>query len=163
MDALETLRSRRSVRTFLDLPVPTDMLEIIIDCGRLAASAINTQPWEFVVVTDTITRQQIADVTDHGKHIASAGACVAVFCKDGKYYLEDGCAATQNILLAARALGLGSCWIAADKKTYAETLRTMLGLPFGYKAVSLVAIGYTGEDPQPPKRPLNEVLHWEHW
>ncbi|MCC6697844.1 MAG: nitroreductase family protein [Candidatus Hydrogenedentes bacterium] len=163
MDALETLRTRRSVRTFLDKPVPKDLLETVIDCGRLAASAINIQPWEFVVVTDNPMRQRIADTTDHGKHIAQAAACVAVFCKDGKYYLEDGSAATQNILLAARALGLGSCWIAADKKAYADTLRTMLGVPFGYKAVSLIAIGYTEEDPHPAKRPLKELLHWEHF
>lgn len=163
MDAIDALRTRRSVRSFTDQPVPKDVVETLIDCGRFAATAINIQPWDFVVVTDEKTRQRIADATDHGKHVAQAPVCVVVFCKSTQYYLEDGCAATENILVAARAMGLGSCWIAAEKKAYAESLRTMLGAPDGYKAVSIIAIGYTQEDPHPPRRPLAEVLHWERF
>lgn len=163
MDALEALRTRRSVRTFLDRPVPNELLETLIDCGRLAASAINIQPWEFVVITDKDMRRRIADATDYGKHVAQAAACVIVFCRNGTYYLEDGCAATQNILVAARASGLGSCWIAADKKAYAEPLRAMLGVPGDFKAVSIIAIGYTDEEPHPVKRSLKDLIHWERF
>ncbi|MDX9975799.1 MAG: nitroreductase family protein [FCB group bacterium] len=163
MDAIEALRMRRSVREFRDDPVPREILEEIVDCGRLAPTAINLQPWEFVVVTDPALRKQIADATDHGPHIAAAPVCVAVFCKDTKYYLEDGCAATENIMVAARAHGLGTCWIAGDKKPYVEAVRKLLGAPEGYRLVSLVPVGYPMHNSSPSKRPLHEVLHWERF
>ena len=161
MDALEVLKTRRSVRAFLAKPVPKEILEDVIDCGRLAASAINIQPWEFVVVTDPGALKRIGETTDYGGFIASAAACVAVLCKDTHYYLEDGSAATQNILLAARAHGLGSCWVAGDKKHYAQDICKLVGAPGGYHLVSLVPLGYPAEHPDKEKRPLSQVLHWE--
>jgi nitroreductase len=161
MDAIECLKTRRSVRAYAGKPVPKDVLQSIVDCGRLAASAINIQPWAFVVVQDAETLGRIADATDYGKFIAQAGACIVVFCQDGKYYLEDGSAATQNILNAACAHGLGACWVAGDKKAYADTVRDMLGCPTDYRLVSLVPVGYPAQNPSPAKKPLSEVLHWE--
>ncbi|MCS7242595.1 MAG: nitroreductase family protein [Candidatus Caldatribacterium sp.] len=163
MDVLEALRTRRSVRRFAAQPVEREKIEAIIDCARLAPSANNLQPWEFVVVTDAKMREEIARLTDYGKFIREAPVLVAVFCKDTKYYLEDGCAATENILLAAWALGLGSCWVAGDKKPYAEDVRRLLRVPEGYRLVSLVALGYPAHVPQGHifKRELREVLHWE--
>lgn len=163
MDALEALRTRRSVRVYADRPVARDAIESIVDSGRLAATARNEQPWEFVVVTDAAVRRQIAHFTDHGRFIADAPVCVAVFCRDGKYYLEDGCAATQNMLVAARAHGLGSCWVAGDKKEYVGSVRDLLGVPKDCRLVSLVAVGYPAAVPRPAKRPLDEVLHWERF
>jgi nitroreductase len=163
MDAIEALKTRRSVRSFKSDPVSQEVIEDIVDCGRLAATARNEQLWEFVVVTDVETRKRIADTTDFGKFIATSPVCIAVLCEDGKYYLEDGSAATQNILVAARAHGLGTCWVAGDKKPYAEKLRAILGAPEGHKLVSLVALGYPGESPSPAKRELTEVLHWEKY
>ncbi len=163
MDALEMLRKRRSVRKFKLEPVDAKDVETVIDCARLAATARNEQPWEFVVVTDAAARGRIAFMTDYGKFIAEAPVCVCVFCKDTKYYLEDGSAATQNILLAAHALGLGTCWVAGDKKPYCGKMAEMLGLPEGYRLVSLVALGHPNDAgaQRSKKRPLEEVLHWE--
>jgi nitroreductase len=163
MDAIEALKTRRCVREFKTDPVPREILEDIIDCGRLAPTAINVQPWEFVVITDAELRRRVADATDHGPHIAVAPACVAVFCKNTPYYLEDGCAASENIMLAARAHGLGSCWIAGDKKPYADPVREMLGVPKDYRLVSLLPIGYPAIVPLASKRPLHEVLHWDRF
>jgi len=163
MDALKVLKERRSIRKFQKNPVPKEIIEDIIDCGRLAATAINIQPWEFIVVRDEKRRKEIADITDYGKFIKEAPVCIVVFCKDTKYYLEDGSAATENILLAAKAYGLGSCWVAGDKKIYAEKIRKFLEVPEGYKLISLIAIGYPAENPSPKKRSLEEVLHWEKW
>ncbi|HEX72490.1 MAG TPA: nitroreductase family protein [Candidatus Hydrogenedentes bacterium] len=164
MEAIEALRGRRSVRAYEhDKPIPRETIEAIVDCGRLAATARNIQPWEFVVVTAAEKLIQIADITDHGKHIAQSAACIAVFCQDGKYYLEDGSAATQNILVAAWALGVGACWVAGDKKAYADKLRDLLGAPETHKLVSLVSLGYPTAVPNPNKRPLGDVLHWERY
>jgi nitroreductase len=163
MDAIEVLKTRRSVRAYTNAPVPRETIEDIIDCGRLAATAINIQPCEFVVVTEPEMLRRIAETTDHGKFIAQAPACVVVLCGDTKYYLEDGSAATENILLAARAHGLGSCWVAGDKKPYASDICRLVGAPRGYKLVSLIPIGYPAEKPEQTKRPLAEVLHWEKY
>lgn len=163
MDAIEALKNRRSVRAYQDKPVPKEVIEDVVDCGRLAATAINIQPWEFVVVTDAEMRRQLADTTDYGKFIAEAPVCIVVFCKDTKYYLEDGSAATQNTLVAAHAHGLGSCWVAGDKKPYADKVRQMVGAPGEMKLISLISLGYPAEKPQRPKRPLTEVIHWERY
>ena len=163
MDALTALKGRRSVRRYAEKEVPRHLVEEIIDCARLAASANNTQPWLFVAVTEEGTRQKIADLTDYGKFIAEAPVCIVVFTKKAeKYHLEDGSAATQNILVAATALGLGSCWVAGDKKHYAERVRLLLGVPDEYTLISLVPVGYPADSGhRVPKRPLAEVLRWE--
>ncbi|HOL66307.1 MAG TPA: nitroreductase family protein [bacterium] len=163
MDALKVLKERRSVRSFQNRAVPREVITDIVDCGRLAATARNLQPWEFVVVTEAGTREKLAEITDYGKFIAQAPVCIVVFCRETKYYLEDGSAATQNLLLAATACGLGSCWVAGDKKPYAEDICRLLNAPAGYRLVTLVAVGYPAEKPSPSKRLLSEVLHWEKW
>jgi nitroreductase len=163
MDAIEVLKTRRSVRAYIDAPVPREIIEDIIDCGRLAATAVNIQPWEFVVVTNPQLLRSIARTTDHGKFISDAPVCVVVLCEDTKYYLEDGSAATENILLAARAHGLGACWVAGDKKPYASDICRLVGAPRGYNLVSLIPIGYPAEKPKQTKRPLSDVLHWEKY
>jgi len=162
MDALEAIATRHSTRAYTGRPVSKDVLERIVDAGRRAPTARNVQPWEFVVVTDAGTRKRIADITEYGKFIAQSPACIVVFCKDTKYYLEDGCAATENMLIAATALGVQSCWVAGDKKPYCGTIAGLLGVPAGYKLICLVALGY-GETPgkPTPKRDLREVIHWE--
>jgi len=84
-----------------------------------------------------------------------------VFSRDTKYYLEDCSAATTNLLLAAAAQDLGACWVAGDKKPYGSQIVSLSGAPPELKLVSLVAIGYPDETPSPPKRTIEDVLHWE--
>jgi nitroreductase len=163
MDTIEALKTRRCVRAYTKQPVDRQLIEEVIDCGRLSATAINIQPWEFVVVTDPEVRRRIAALTEYGKFIADAPVCVVVLCKEGSYYLEDGSAATQNILVAAHALGLSGCWVAGDKKAYAPQIAEIVGAPAGYRLISLVPIGYPAEHPVKEKRPLASVLHWERF
>lgn len=163
MDAIEALKTRRSVRRFRGEDVPRPVIEDIIDCGRLAATARNEQPWEFVVVTDGGVRAHLARLAVNGPFIADAPVCVVVLCREGTYFLEDGAAATQNMLVAARAHGLGTCWVAGDKKPYAAQVLELVGAPAGYKLVSLVAMGHPDTVGNPAKRPLKDVLHWERF
>jgi nitroreductase len=162
MNAIEALKTRRAVREYEKKPVPKAVLEDIVDCGRLAATARNIQPWDFVVVAEPTRLKALARATGvNGPFIGEAAACILVFCKDTKYYLEDGSAATQNLIVAARAHGLGSCWVAGDKKPYADEIRRMAGAPETHKLIALVPLGWPLEHPQPKKKPLSEVLHWE--
>jgi nitroreductase len=163
MQPIELLKTRRSVRAYTPQAVPREIIEDIIDCGRLAPTARNEQPWEFVVVTDKAVRSGIAQAADYGRFIADAPVCVAVLSRQTKYYLEDGSAATLNILLAAHAHGLGACWVAGDKKPYAAKVVQMVGAPEDYRLISLVSIGYPAERPETGKRALREMLHWERF
>ena len=164
MDALTAIATRHSVRKFTSQAVPRNVLETIVDAGRMAPTARNEQPWEFVVVTSRDLLKRIGEATDHGKFIADAAACIAVICKASKYYLEDGCAATENILIAASALGVQSCWVAGDKKAYARDILSLLGAPPNHNLVSLLALGYgDGEPKSYVKRGLDRVLHWERF
>ncbi len=161
MDAFEAISKRRSVRKYRPGEVTRQQLSQIVNLGRLAPTGRNEQPWEFVVITDRTRLRQLARLADYGKFIADASACIVVLCRPTKYHLEDGSAATTQMLIAATALGLGSCWVAGDKKDYAAQVVSLCGAPAHYKLVSLVAVGHAAEIPAPAKRPLDEVLHWE--
>ncbi len=166
MDVLEVLRKRRSVRVFSDKLINKTDLEIIIDTARFAPTARNVQPWSFVVITNADKLSSIASLTENGRFISGAKACIAVFCEDTKYYLEDGCAATVNILNAAAALGIGSCWVAGDKKDYCKEVAKLLNVPDTYRLVSLIALGYPQDKNSfqlAGKKSLKELMHWEHF
>lgn len=162
MDALECIKTRRCIRDYRDKKIEKEILKEIIDAARLAPTARNIQPWHFVVVTEKETLRKIAELTDYGKFIADAVACIIVCCEDTKYYLEDGCNASENILLAAKSFGIGSCWVAGDKKDYCKNVKKLLEIPNGYKVISLLSLGYPISEVQPPdKKELDDVLHWE--
>jgi nitroreductase len=113
-------------------------------------------------VTDRLKLRDLANLTDYGKFIGDAAACIVVVCEETKYYLEDGCAAVENLLLAAEAMGLASCWVAGDKKPYAGTILKALNAPAEMKLISLVAVGHEAERPlRAVKKPMDQVLHWE--
>jgi len=164
MDALEAIKKRRSIREYKDKPILRDLFEKIVDAGRFAATARDVQPWEFIVITDPDILKRIGELAENGKFVSKAKACIAVYSSDTKYYLEDGCAATQNMLVAATALGIASCWVAGDKKPYCNDISNLLHVPSAFKLVSLVSLGYPASEDFfriKEKRPLGEVLHWE--
>ena len=164
MDMFEAIAKRASVRKYLDKPVPKDIIEKIVDAGRRAPSARAVEPWEFIVVEDKNTLADMGKIADHGPFIKDSACCIAVYCADTKYYLEDGCAATENILIAAAASGLGTCWVAGDKKTYADDISELLKVPEGNRLISLISMGWPVSDPvQNKKRGLKDVLHWEKY
>ncbi len=166
MDLIELIKKRRSVREFVNKPVSQEILEKIADAARFSPTARNVQPWEFIAVRDKEMLKEIAAITEHGKFIADAGACLVVFSQETKYFLEDCSAATQTVMLAAAALGIGSCWVAGDKKHYAGQFNLLLGVPSNFRRVSIIALGYPFSDKVfriADKRALRDVLHWERF
>ena len=164
MECLEVIKKRRSVRSYKNKPIAKDILEKLVDAARFAPTARNVQPWEFVVITDKAVLNKIAQLAENGRFVAGCAACIAIFCAETKYYLEDGCAATENMLIAATALGIASCWVAGDKKPYCSDISNLLHVPSTFKLVSIISLGYpeSGEAFKiKDKRPLNELLHWE--
>lgn len=163
---LKFLKIRRSIRAFRDKNLPKEHLKKIVDVARFAPTAKNVQPWEFVIVTDKDKLADLARLAENGRFIEKAAACIVVYSSDTKYFLEDGCAATCNILLAATALGVGSCWVAGDKKAYCQEVNTLLGAPLNMKLISLIALGYPEDENAfkvTVKRDLKELIHWERF
>jgi nitroreductase len=140
------IKSRHSVRKFKPDPVDEIIIRDALECAAHAPTAMNHQPWLFGIIKNKEMLGRIAQTTDNGKFIAEAPLCFAVFGeKNEKYYLEDCCAATENLILALQAHGITSCWVAGEKKQYAEAVRDLLKVPENYGLVSLVAAGCPAE------------------
>jgi nitroreductase len=161
MEALEAIRKRRSVRSYTGAPIPKEDLETIVDAGRLAASGSNKQPWEFIVVTE---RGMIDKLKVASQWMDKAGAIIAVVMDpSSRWWLEDGSAAVENMLIAATALGYGSCWLEGYTLPREEEFKALLGIPKAKRLLTLVPIGVPVTWPSKDKKPLAEVLHWERY
>jgi len=161
MDALEAIRKRRTVRNFTGAAIPRADLETIVDAGRLAASGYNRQPWDFIVVTD---RGMIEQLKIAAQWMEKAGAIIAVVLDPAtKYWLEDGSAAVQNMLVAATALGYGSCWLEGYTLPLESQFKALLDVPDDKRLLTLVPVGVPVEWPTKDKKPLEQVLHWERF
>ncbi len=159
MDALEAIRTRRSIRRYRKEVVPKCDLETIVDAGRLAATGSNQQPWDFIAVTE---KSIINNFKVSGVWIGEASAVIVVVMDPkSRWWVEDGAAAIENMLLASTALGYGSCWVEGDALPYEDTIKSLLGIPAKKRVMALVPIGVPAETPQPRKKSLEEVLHWE--
>jgi nitroreductase len=159
MDALEAIRKRRSVREYTGEPIPREDLEVIVDAGRLAATGGNQQPWEFVVVTDGVMIDRLKVAT---QWMEKAGAIIAVVMDpSSRWWVEDGAAAVENMLIASTALGYGSCWLEGYTVPREEEFKRMLGIPTDKRLLTLVPVGVPVEWPTKEKKPLETVIHWE--
>ncbi|PKM99838.1 MAG: nitroreductase family protein [Elusimicrobia bacterium HGW-Elusimicrobia-2] len=165
METYDAIKKRVSVRKYSSQTVSKEDLEKIVSAGARAATANNVQPFEFIVVTGAEKRKELASIAPkNGPYMAESPAVIAVISEPVKYYLEDGSAATQNILLMARDLGLGTVWVAGNKKDYAPAILAALNAPPDHKLVSLVCVGYPKDGfVETPKKKLGEVLHWEKY
>jgi nitroreductase len=152
------IKGRRSVRNFKETRVPDDVIRDALECARQAPTAMNLQPWLVGTITDRDTLQKIADLTDHGKFIAKAPVCFTIFGeRNQKYYLEDCSALTMQLALGLWSYGVGSCWVAGDKKPYGEAVRSLLQVPATHTLASLLPAGYPAEMTIPPKKELARI------
>lgn len=161
MEALEAIRKRRSVRKYTGEAIPREDLETIVDAGRLAASGSNRQPWDFIVITE---RETIEALKVAASWVEQAGAIIAVVMDpSSRWWLEDGSAAIENMLIASTALGYGSCWLEGYTLPHEQEFKTLLGVPEGKRLLTLIPIGVPVDWPSKEKRSLEDVLHWERY
>jgi len=162
MSLIDTLLSRRSIRRFEDKEIPGDVLDKILEAGRQSPSAANRQPYHFIVLTDAEIKKKLSGGL-FNRFIQNSQATI-VGCANtgailtGKWSIVDTTIALQNMVIAAWALGIGSCWIGDFKE---EEVKRLLGIPNGWKAVALIAFGYPAEHPeQKNKKPIDEIASY---
>lgn len=165
--SLEMIFARRSIRRFTSEPVGKEQESELLKAAMAAPSASNLQPWHFVVVRERSTLDRIAAAHPHAEMLREATLCVAVLgdpAVNGEYWIIDCSAATQNLLLAATALGLGACWLGMHPREERKTaLREILSLPANMEILSLVALGHPAED-KPPRSQFEAArVHQERW
>jgi nitroreductase len=159
--------ARRSIRQYTAEPVTVEEIQTLLEAGMAAPSASNRRPWHMVTVTDRETLVALAQAHPHGKMTARAGVAIAV-CGDPsispRYWVQDCAAATENILVAATALGLGSVWLGCHPNEDRErAIRRVLGIPEEIGILSLISIGRPGED-KPPRTQYDASRdHRERW
>jgi len=165
MDVLEAIRGRRSIRQYRPEGVPGQKLNQVLEAGRWAPSAGNRQPWRFIVVRDGELRRRLADIAPFGRFMAQAPVTIAVVIdlQGSNHPVEDGAAATQNMLLAAHAVGLGACWIGSYGSTYEDEAKEILGVPADRRLLSLVSLGYAAETPQKDRMELGALVSDERY
>lgn len=169
MDVYEAIRNRRSVRSFESRPVEKDKLEKVLDAARRAPSAKNRQDWRFVVAQDEGLRQKLMDAA-YGQNFVGEAPVVLAACGVGTDYvmtcgqpafLVDVSIALDHITLAARALGLGTCWVGRFDQ---DRVKEILDIPEDVEVVELMPLGYPREWPDaPPRKPLDEIVFYDGW
>lgn len=184
MEIFEAINTRRSIRRFKDRPVEDEKLQAILEAARQAPSWANMQCWRFIVVNDPATKDTISDLsyvesffsplgykTNPAKKGLSEAPVIIVACADPTksgnireqpYYLTDVGIAAQNIMLAARALGLGTVFVGVFDE---EAIRALLAIPSSIRLVGLFPIGYPLEEKTsgPPRKPLAEIAFNDKW
>lgn len=158
---LEVIFNRRSIRRYRSEPVPDDVLRNILEAGRLAPSANNAQPWHFIVVKNPKIKEKLARERWNRFIRDSAFTVVGRGYLNDKWSTVDVAIALENMVIAAEAQGVGSCWIGDFKE---REVKDILGIPDSLKVVALVSFGYPAEKPSPHgKKSIEEIVHYNRF
>lgn len=184
MELFEAINTRRSVRKYLDRPVEDGKLTAVLEAVRQAPSWANKQCWRMVVVKDREARRKLSDLSYVESYMAPMGykanpskkalaeaPVVVVLCADPgnsgvlweqQYYLVDCGIAAQNLMLAARAQGLGTVFVGIYEE---QKVKELLSIPASVRVVGLFPLGYPTEEGKagPPRKPLEEISYQEKW
>ena len=169
METLDAIRTRRSIRKFKSAAVPDELINKLLEAAMYAPSARDTQSWQFVVVTQKDILHKIPRIHPHANMVYEAPLAILV-CGDTllesitEYNAVNCSAATQNLLLAAHDLGLGSVWLGVyPRKERMEPIVQMFDLPENIIPISLVPIGYPDEIHDTPVRFKKSRIHFNRW
>ena len=171
MDFYEVVNRRLSIRSYRPDPVPEDVLNRILEAGRLAPSAKNFQPWRFIVVRDRAVRDELVPACRNQSSIAEAPVTICACAVQSEAWVGMGgywsaeavdvTIALEHIILAAAAEGLGTCWIGAFIE---EQVRRVLAIPEGVKPIALTPLGYPAREAKPrDRKPLSEIVCYDRF
>ena len=168
MDAVEAILTRRSIRKYTEQPVSDEVLKELLEAAMYAPSASNQQPWCFVVINDRKIMNEIPKYHPYAQMLKEAPVAILVCCDSDlqleEYGVQDCSAATQNILLAAHARGLGAVWLGVyPAEPRVTTIKNLLNLPEHTIPISLISIGYPAEQKSQPDRYRADKVHYNQW
>lgn len=167
MELMDVIKKRRSVRSYKSKPIPEEKLMKVLEAARLAPSAVNRQPWKFVVVREESKRRSLAVAAANQSFVGEAPVVIAAVATSPHHVMRSGvpsyavdlAIAVDRMTLAAADEGLGSCWIGAFDQ---DEVKRILKIPKNFKVVVLLPIGYPNDKPSPkPRNPLQEIICWE--
>jgi nitroreductase len=157
METIAAIMQRRSIRSYLARAIPEEDLNTILEAGRQAPSAANRQPWHFVVVREEGQKKRLAEACSGQSWMAEADAIIAGLGKPAvneKWYPVDVAIALENMIVAATALGYGTCWVGAFDE---GMVKSVLGVPDDVRVVALTPVGAPADKPdRRPRMPLAE-------
>jgi len=163
VEVLEAIRTRRSIRRYKPGPVPDDLIVKILEAGQWAPSASNSQPWNFTVITDSEVKRQVTRCFLYGWFLDEAPVGIVVSVDPGlsSCPIQDGSLAVQNMMLAAHALGLGTCWINPGLSD--NRVKEILGIPGGHWLICALSLGYPAETPRKLRKRLVDIAFFGQW
>jgi nitroreductase len=164
MEVLDAIRTRRSIRKYKSKPIPDDKLTSILEAARLAPSAGNRQPWRFVVIQNEDRKKALAEAANNQTFLNDASAIIVALGDpevSARWYEKDPMIALEHIVLAATAMGYGTCWIGAFNE---DAVKHLLKIPENVKIIALLPIGIPDETPAPrPRKEFSEIFFKEEW
>jgi nitroreductase len=170
LNTFEAILTRRSIRTYKDTPVPDEYFEKIIRAAMYAPSAMNLQPWDYIIFNTPETISKLKTAVTHGESILNTAPAALLVCGDNKlesnvdYIVQNCSAAVQNILLQVHDSGLGACWIAVyPLNEIINNLRSTFGIPAHIIPIALISIGYAAEEKTAEERYKTEKIHLNKW
>ena len=166
MEAVEAILSRRSIRRYLDKPISPEILRTLLEAAMSAPSASNMQPWQFVVIDSRSLLDSVPGFHPHAAMIIECPLAILV-CGEpetSRYWQQDCAAATQNILLAAHASGLGAVWLGLyPREDRVKGMRELVKVPEDVIPMALIALGYAAEQKPPSNRFNQGKIHHNGW
>lgn len=178
---IKEIRTRRSIRKYINKSIEDEKILQLLDSARLAPTGSNTQPCHFIVIKSDLNRQKLSQVSHNQKWMLSAPVfivCVAdIRCRinddvpihvdecspeeEVKQIIRDASISIEHLVLEAESLGLGTCWVAWFTQ---EEIRPLLNIPSDKYVVSIITVGYADETPKArPRKKLEEIVHYENW
>ena len=166
-DLIQTIFARRSIRKYTSETISEESIQTLLEAAMAAPSASNRKPWQFIVITERETLDALAESHRHGKMLFDAPLSIAV-CGDltemERFWVQDCSAATENLLLAATALGLGAVWLGVyPREERVRAVRRILSLPEHITPLNLIAIGHPAEEKQARTQFDRTRVHREEW
>jgi len=166
---MNAIFNRRSIRKYTEKPVPEELIEKILRAGMAAPSAGNEQPWHFIVINDKSILNEIPKIHPYSQMLKEASHAIVV-CADLSlqkyegYWVQDCSAATENMLIMAQDLGLGSVWLGVyPNENRVKELKKLLGLPENVMPLSIISVGYPAEIKGPADRFNPSRVHRNRW
>ena len=166
-ELIDTIYSRRSIRRYTEEPVSEEQIKTLLEAAMAAPSASNRKPWHFVVVTERETLDRLAEAHKYAKMLHEAPVCISV-CGDQsvseRFWVQDCSAATENLLLAATALGLGAVWCGVyPSQERVEAIGKILGIETPVVPLNIIAVGHPAEEKEPRTQYDEGRVHIEKW